>query len=237
MAAAAAPVARRVDGVRVEHEPEAVLASVRAMLAELRRQGAPAALGLACQRSTCLVWERATGRPLTPAISWQDRREAGRVRGMAAHAEEVARRTGLRLSPHYAAPKLAGLLEALPDGLARARGGELVAGTLDAWLVRRLAGRDATEPGQAGRTLLYDLEEDRWSPELCALWGVPAAALPALAPSAGAWGEVEGVPLRAMLGDQQAALLGHGGWAEGTAAAHFGTGAFVLATTGGAVRR
>jgi glycerol kinase len=236
-AAAAVEVARRVEGERVEHDPEALLASVREVLGELRRQGEPAALGLACQRSTCLVWERATGRALTPAVSWQDRREADRVRGMAAQAEEIARRTGLRLSPHYAAPKLAGLLAALPDGLERARAGELVAGTLDAWLVGRLTGTAATEPGHAGRTLLYDLETDRWSPELCALWGVPEAALPALRPSAGDWGKADGVPLRAVLGDQQAALLGHGGWAEGVAVAHFGTGAFVLASTGGAVRR
>lgn len=237
LATAAVEVPRFAHGVRVMHDPEALLASVRGVLGELRRHGPLAALGLACQRSTCLVWERASGRALTPALSWQDRREVERVEALAPHAAEIARRTGLRLSPHYAAPKLAGLLAALPDGFARACAGELVAGTLDAWLVRCLAGHDATEPGHAGRTLLYHLEEDRWDPELCRLWGVPEAALPALGPSAGPWGEVDGVPLLASLGDQQAALLGHGGWTEGVVAVHFGTGAFVLAATGDEVRR
>jgi glycerol kinase len=236
LARAEVGVARYAHGVRVMHEPEAVLAGVRAVLGELRREG-PVALGLACQRSTCLIWERASGKALTPALSWQDRREDDRVRGLAEYGGEIARRTGLRLSPHYAAPKLAGLLEALPSGVERARAGELVAGTLDAWLVGRLTGRDGTEPGHAGRTLLYDLEEGRWDAELCALWGLPESALPALRPSAGPWGEVDGVPLLVSLGDQQAALLGHGGWAEGVVAAHFGTGAFVLAATGERIRR
>jgi glycerol kinase len=223
------PVAACVDGVRVEHDPEEILAGVREVLAELRRaapNGRPNALALACQRSTCLVWERASGRPLTPAVSWQDRRAASQVAALDDHAAEVARRTGLRLSPHYAAPKLAGLLADLPRGV------ELAAGTLDAFLVRRLAGVDATEPGHAGRTLLYDVERGAWDPWLCDLFGVPAEALPALRPSAGFWGEIDGVPLLAVLGDQQAALLGHGGWEEGVVAVHFGTGAFVLAATG-----
>ncbi len=237
VAAAEVGVRRYAQGVRVMHEAEELLAGVRGVLGELRREGEVVALGLACQRSTCLVWERGSGRAATPALSWQDRREGERVRGLAVHAEEIARRTGLRLSPHYAAPKLAGLLAALPHGFERARGGELVAGTLDAWLVGRLTGRDGTEGGHAGRTLLYDLDGDCWDGELCRLWGVPMAALPALRPSAGAWGEVDGVPLLASLGDQQAALLGHGGWEEGVVAVHFGTGAFVLAATGERIRR
>ncbi len=237
LATASVEAPRFAEGVRVMHDPEALLAGVRSVLAELRRHGPLAALALACQRSTCLVWERASGRPLTPALSWQDRRETDRVDALAAHAEAIARRTGLRLSPHYAAPKLAGLLAALPFGRERAREGDLVAGTLDAWLARQLTGRDGTEPGHAGRTLLYALDEDRWDPELCRLWGVPEEALPPLLPSAGAWGEVDGVPLLVSLGDQQGALLGHGGWAEGVVAAHFGTGAFVLASTGGRARR
>jgi glycerol kinase len=98
--------------------------------------------------------------------------------------------------------------------------------------VRRLIGVDATEPGHAGRSLLYNLEEGVWDATLCDLFGIPAAALPELRPSAGPWGEVAGVPLLAVAGDQQAALLGHGGWARGTAVAHFGTGAFVLTSTG-----
>ncbi len=232
VARAEAAVEARLDGVRVEHEPAALVDGVRGVLGELARSGPIAALGLACQRSTCLVWERRSGRALTPALSWQDRRQAAELAELADRADEVARRTGLRLSPHYAASKLAWLLAQLPDGQARAQAGDYVAGTLDAFLVRQLVGADATEPGQAGRTLLYNLEQDAWDPWLCQLFGVPRAALPELRPSAGERGRIDGVPLTALLGDQQASLLGHGGWQAGTTAVHFGTGAFVLAATG-----
>jgi glycerol kinase len=234
---ASVAVERSVDGVRVEHQPLALAAGVERVLDQLAEGVELAAVGLGCQRSTCLVWERESGQPLTPALSWQDRSQADRVEALAGHAPEIARRTGLRLSPHYAAPKLAALLETVPDGLRRAADGELVAGTLDAFLTRRLTGRESTEPGHAGRSLLYDLEGDRWDPRLCDLFGVPIAALPALRPSAGSRGEAHGAPLVALAGDQQAALIGHGGWRTGVTAAHFGTGAFVLAATGDELRR
>jgi glycerol kinase len=234
--AASEPVERRIDSGHVEHDPLALLAGVERVLERLLAAGPLAALGLACQRSTCLVWERASGRPLTPALSWQDRRHAAAATAMSEAADElegeVARRTGLRLSPHYAALKLGGLLRAIPAGEERARSGELLAGTLDAFLAHRLTGRASTEPGQAGRTLLYSLAENRWDPWLCERFGVPAPALPDILPSGGARGECSGVPLAALLGDQQAALLGMGGWEKGVVGAHFGTGAFVLASTG-----
>jgi len=237
-AVAAVEVSSRTDGDRVEDDPLDLARGVETVLAELRRAGPLAAVGLACQRSTCLLWERGSGQPLTPAVSWQDRRATAAARSLAPRlAEEVARRTGLRLSPHYAALKLRGLLEADPELQARAADGEVVAGTLDAFLVHRLTGSPSTEPGAAGRTLLYDLEADRWSPELCAAFGIPQPSLPALAPSASQRGAAAGVPLLALAGDQQAALLGHGGWRAGTIAVHFGTGAFVLAATGAAPRR
>jgi glycerol kinase len=226
-------VERRVEGAAVEHDPGDLAQGVLELVQDLvHRDNRVAALGLTCQRSTCLVWDRASGEPLTPALSWQDRSEIDRVEKMAEYDEEVTQRTGLVLSPHYAAPKLARLLEEIPQGHRRAAAGELTAGTLDAFLVRRLIGVDATEPGHAGRSLLYNLEEGVWDATLCDLFGIPAAALPELRPSAGPWGEVAGVPLLAVAGDQQAALLGHGGWARGTAVAHFGTGAFVLTSTG-----
>ncbi len=232
LAEAARPVARTADGARVEHDPEELVASVEEVLARLTRTAAPAAIGVTCQRSTCLVWERADGAPLTRALSWQDRRESARVAVLAGHAAAVAERTGLRLSPYYAAPKLAGLLAGLPDGAARAGSGELVAGTLDAFLLQRLTGRASTEPGHAGRMLLYGLAAGEWDPWLCELFAVPAAALPPVLPSAAERGRWNGVPITAAAGDQQAALLGHGGWQSGVAATHFGTGAFVLAACG-----
>ena len=226
------PVERRVDGDRVRHDPEELAAGVERLLATLVEKHPVRAVGLACQRSTCLLWERDGARPLTDAWSWQDRSQAGRVEALRDRAEMVRRRTGLRLTAHYAAPKLAALLDDLPGGRGRAERGELVAGTLDAFLVHRLTGHPATEPGTAGRTLLYDLERDAWDAELCELFDVPMEALPELRPSAGDWGEAGGLPLLAVAGDQQASLVGHGGWRLGTTAAHFGTGAFVLASTG-----
>ena len=243
VAVASAPVAIHRDGERAEHDPEAVLASVRRVLDELATAGRPAALALACQRSTCLLWERAGGRPLTVALSWQDTSAASRVRELAPLAGEVARRTGLRLTPYYAGPKLARLLDETPGARERAAAGELVAGTLDAFLAHRLAGRPTTEPGHAGRTLLYALDAGGWDSWLCARFGVPEAALPELLPSVGArgavtWaGEDGAVPLVAVAGDQQAALVGNAGEDDTVVVAHFGTGAFVLAGAGQAPRR
>ncbi len=230
-------VERAASGARVEHDAEALATSVEETLAELAGAGAPAAIGLTCQRSSCLVWERDGGRALTPVLSWQDLSESARVAALADHADEVTRKTGLHLSPHYAAPKLARLLEGVPGGRQRAEAGELVAGTLDAFLAQRLTGEATTEPGHAGRSLLYDLDTGDWDPGLCELFGVPPAALPRLLPSAAPRGRWRGLPLVAAAGDQQAALLGHGGWRQGVVAAHFGTGAFVLASCGDRPRR
>jgi len=227
---------RTQDGRR-EVDAEAVADSVEGLLERLLQSGSVDGIGLACQRSTCLLWDRESGTALTPALSWQDTSQVARTRSLAGHAEDVAQRTGLRLSPYYAAPKLAALLEEYPDGHARAAQGEIVAGTLDAFLMHRLTGSPSTEPGHAGRTLLYNLSQGTWDSELCELFGVPMAALPTLHPSAGAWGEHRGIPVCAGAGDQQAALIGHGGWQPGTVAVHFGTGAFVLASVGQRVHR
>jgi glycerol kinase len=237
LAESSRPVERTAVGAHIEHDPESLAASVEACLEEVTGGGRAAAIGLTCQRSTCLVWERDSGRPLTRALSWQDVSETSRVESLAAHADEVATRTGLHLSPHYAAPKLARLLDGLPDGRSRAAAGELVAGTLDAFLAQRLTGEATTEPGHAGRTLLYNLDTGEWDPALCRLFGVPRAALPRLLASAEPRGEWRGLTLVAAAGDQQAALLGHGGWRRGVVAAHFGTGAFVLASCGDRPRR
>lgn len=232
-----AAVERRSEGERVEHDPSQLLASVRSVLERCRERHAVDAVGLTCQRSTCLFWERDGAEPLTPAISWQDRREAARVDALGAHGREIERRTGLRLSPHYAAPKLLGLLERSPKLRRRAESGEVVGGTLDAFLIHHLAGQPLTDPTHAGRTLLYNLQDDAWDEALCAMWNLPTAMLPVLLPSRAARGEVDGTPINASVGDQQAALLGHGGWSAGVTAVHFGTGAFVLTGTGSSERR
>ncbi len=232
LSSAALPVTAIVDGASVEHDPQELLRSFESLLASLRKAGAVRAIGITCQRSTCLLWERSTGRALTSAVSWRDSCAKELVEELAQHAPDVATRTGLHLSPYYAAPKLSRLLSSQPDLRSRAEAGEVVAGTLDAFLVHNLTGQPSTEAGHAGRTLLYNLELDTWDPTLCDLFGIPEASLPALEPSIGHRGEWQGVPLTAVAGDQQAALLAHGGWHAGITAAHFGTGAFVLTGTG-----
>lgn len=230
-------VERETDGEQVTHDPEKLAAGVVEILETLLARHSIDAIGLTCQRSTCLLWERATGRPLTEARSWQDRSQARAAARLSRHARDVARKTGLRLSPHYAALKLAALLRRDRGCKKAARDGSLVAGTLDAFLMQRLTGRPATEPSHAGRTLLFNLRSGRWDPALADLFGVPTNALAELRPSAGRWGSYGGVPVTASVGDQQAALLGHGGWRRGIAATHFGTGAFVLTSTGSQARR
>ena len=228
---------RRIHRDRLEVDAEAVGASVESLLDQVMRDHQVAAIGLACQRSTCLVWDRESGRALTQALSWQDTGQTARTEALAEHASEVTERTGLRLSPHYAAVKLAALLSEIAGGRDRAAAGELVAGTLDAFLVHRLTGSPATDPGHAGRTLLYNLSQGSWDPVLCRLFDIPASSLPTLRTTVGSWGNYRGLPLCAVAGDQQAALVGHGGWQAGTVAVHFGTGAFVLAATGPRIQR
>lgn len=228
-----------IDG-QVRLDPQELATQIKNLVSSLRDGLPPAelvAMGLTCQRSTCLIWERPTGAPVSHALSWQDTSQQKRIEELDEHSVVVAQRTGLRLSPHYAATKLHALLHEVPDGHDRAASGELVAGTLDAFLVKQLVGVDATEGGHAGRTLLYNLEHDEWDAELGRLFQVPQEALPALRPSAGSWGTHNELPLTAVAGDQQAALIGHGGWRSGVTAVHFGTGAFVLASTGERVVR
>lgn len=228
------PVEKRVEGERHEHDAGQIADDVEAILGTLLEDDRVACIGLTCQRSTCLLWDRQSGAPLGPARSWQDRSQSSRVDTLANGAkvaDEIAERTGLLLSPHYAAPKLAALVDET-DSRERAVDGSVVVGTLDAFLAQRLTGEASTEPGHAGRTLLYNLSGGEWDQRLLEIFDLPAAALPRLLPSAAGRGSYRGVPLTALAGDQQAALLGHGGWRPGVSAAHFGTGAFVLTSTG-----
>ena len=138
------------DG-RIELDAERIADGVEGLLERLVHSAEVGAIGLTCQRSTCLIWDRETATALTPALSWQDTSQVERTRALAPHAKDVAQRTGLRLSPYYAAAKLGALLEELPDGKSRAAQGELVAGTLDAFLMHRLTGAPSTEPGPRRR--------------------------------------------------------------------------------------
>ena len=236
----------------VEHDAAAIFTDSVAVLREAvaragRDMGEVTALGLANQRETTVVWDRATGEPIHPAIVWQDRRTAGvcdRLRS-AGHEPEVLRRTGLLIDPYFSATKIAWILDAVEGARARAARGELLAGTIDAWLVWRLTGGavHATDATNASRTLLMDLERQAWSPQLCALFDVPPGLLPEIRDTAGDFGAAGAawlgadVPIRAVAGDQQAALMGQGCVRAGGVKATFGTGCFMLLHTGEAAPR
>jgi glycerol kinase len=241
---------RRAAGGRVEHDPERLfLATRRALLdaaASLPRHGT-ALLGLAAQRSTFLFWDAASGRPLVPAISWQDLRARSMVSRTARRARErgldLRERTGLRLSAHYAAPKIAWLFREQPALRRRLASGRALWGTLPTFVVWRLTrgALYAVDHANAQRTSLFALDALAWDPALFALFDLEplldAPALPALVPTClegGAVIEAAGrtLTLAAMTGDQQAALVGMRCRREGDMAINYGSGAFVLRCSG-----
>lgn len=201
-----------------------------------------AGIGITNQRETVVVWDRKTGGPVQRAIVWQDRRTAEICRSLKAAGKEewVRERTGLVIDPYFSGTKLAWMLDAIPEGRARAAAGELAAGTIDCWLVWQLTGGrvHATDPTNASRTLLYNIDTLDWDDELCELFGVPRALLPAVKPSSGVFGETEAglfgtaIPVAGIAGDQQAALFGQGCTEAGQGKNTYGTGAFLLQNTG-----
>jgi glycerol kinase len=200
------------------------------------------AVGITNQRETVVAWDPDTGEPLHRALVWQDRRTAERCDELreAGHEALIRERTGLVIDPYFSGTKIEWLLEHV-DGLReRARDGRAVFGTVDSWLVYNLCGEHVTDASNASRTLLYDIGEQRWSPELCALLGdVPERALPAVGPSCGVLGTTRpealhghAVPVAGVAGDQQAALFGQACLAPGTGKNTYGTGSFVLINAG-----
>ena len=225
----------------VEHDAEEILERTRDAAREaIARAGVvPDAIGITNQRETIVVWSRVTGRPVARAIVWQDRRTSERCAQLAPHASDIARRTGLVIDPYFSASKLEWLLRD-PDIARRAANGELLAGTIDTWLIWSLTGGavHATDPTNASRTMLYDLDARGWSDEQCAMFGVPRQMLPEVRPSAGAFGVTQqaqlgtAIPIMGVAGDQQAALYGQGCWRAGEGKNTYGTGAFLLFNAG-----
>jgi glycerol kinase len=225
----------------VEHDATEILdKTVSAAREAVKASGVmPRAIGITNQRETVVVWDRATGTPVGRAIVWQDRRTADRCRELAPKASEITARTGLVVDPYFSATKLEWMLR--DAGVARrARAGELLAGTIDSWLIWRLTGGavHATDPTNASRTMLYDIDQLAWSDELCTLFGVPREMLPEVRPSSGSFGETTpdllgaAIPIGGVAGDQQSALFGQGCWEAGSAKNTYGTGAFLLLNTG-----
>ena len=232
----------------VEHDPEELWHSVLAVIAEvMSRSGADAtsiaAIGITNQRETSLVWDRRSGAAIHHALVWQDRRTAGVCEALKADGREPAirERTGLVLDPYFSATKLAWVLDHVSGARARARDGELAAGTIDTYLVWRLtAGAShVTEPSNASRTLLWPLVGGGWDHELCELLRVPHQVLPEVRPCTANFGATrgvpglpDGIPIHGIVGDQQAALFGQACFAVGDAKCTYGTGAFVMLNTG-----
>ena len=213
----------------VEQSPEELAASAERAIAgclEAAGGGAVVALGIADQTETFVVWDRESGRPVHPAIVWQDRRTADACAALGDHAAFVRERTGLELDATFPATKLRWVLDRVDDadGLAY--------GDVASWLLYRLGGEWTCDAGNAGRSLLCPLGGAEWDDELLALFGVPRAILPPIVDTDAIDAVIGGVPVRAALGDQQASLFGLRCFEPGAAKVTLGTGAFVLASAG-----
>ena len=232
----------------VEHDPEAIWATVLKGIRAVFRKGLcrpddVACIGITNQRETALLWERRTGKPLGNAIVWQCRRTASFCEGLRKKGLEpmVRDRTGLVLDPYFSASKFRWLLNDIDGARGRARRGEIVAGTIDCYLLARLTGGvvHATDVSNASRTSLMNLGTLDWDPDLLKLFNVPRNLLPDIIPSSGDLGRTlgmpglpNGIPITGIAGDQQSALFGQAGFDRGAAKCTFGTGSFILMNTG-----
>lgn len=240
----------------VEHNPEEIWDSLLKALQALLGSDPSLAprivgIGITNQRETCLIWERQSGKAVAPAIVWQDRRTAARCQELAAdHQAELQRRTGLQLDPYFSATKIRWIIEERELSPSQLDQGVYCAGTIDSYLLWRLSGGPghptavhATEASNASRTLLWNLkhhaERDDWDPELLKLFGIPRALLPRVLNSDQEFARTQNVPglpndipICAILGDQQAALMGQLCTSPGLAKCTYGTGAFALMYSG-----
>ena len=223
---ASVPVACSFPGPGlVEQDPEELAESARAAIAgALSGRDDVAALGIANQTETFVVWDRATGRAVHPAIVWQDRRTDAECAALREHAPFVRERTGLELDATFPATKLRRVLDRAD--------GDLAYGDVGSWLLHRLAGVHVTDAGNAARSLLCPLGGTDWDDDLLDLFGVPRAMLPPIVDTDAVVARLEAAEVRAVLGDQQASLFGLRCWSAGEAKVTLGTGAFVLANAG-----
>ena len=231
----------------VEHDADAIFqASVEVLREAVRKAGRSmsdvAAIGITNQRETVVVWDKASGKPIHRAIVWQDRRTAATCDRLRAGGREgrVTEISGLLLDPYFSGTKIAWLLDNVDGARARAEAGELLAGTMDAWVIWKLTGGKvhATDATNASRTLLFDIREQAWSAEMAEMLNVPLDLMPDVRDCTGDFGETDttlfgrAVPIRGVAGDQQAALMGQGCIRPGEMKATYGTGCFMLVNTG-----
>lgn len=231
----------------VEHDAEEIWATQWAVAAEVLKKAQAsarqiAAVGIANQRETTVLWERDTGRPLHRAIVWQDRRGAELCERLRTEGREatIQQKTGLLLDPYFSASKLKWLLDKLPGARDRARRGELAFGTIDSWLLWKLTDGAChmTDASNASRTLLYNLHTRCWDEELLTLFDIPPELLPEIRSSSEIYAHTaaslfgEPIPIGSMVGDQQAATFGQACFTPGMAKNTYGTGCFMLLNTG-----
>ncbi len=223
----------------VEHDAEEIWNAVVETISEViaRTGTTPTAIGITNQRETVVAWSRASGLPLHRAIVWQDRRTAKHCKQLAPYLDIVRSTTGLVLDPYFSGTKIAWLIN---EGFVTVNN-DLAVGTIDSWLIWNLTGGKvhATDPSNASRTMLFDINEMQWSPDLCAMIGVPINALPTVMPSSGVFGFSSapqviagGIPIAGVVGDQQAALFGQACFSPGQTKNTYGTGSFVLMNVG-----
>ena len=231
----------------VEHDPEEIFAATVAVGREAvarARLGANdiAAIGITNQRETTVVWERATGRPIHPAVVWQSRASAAICERLRAegHEQLVRERTGLVIDAYFSGTKIRWILDQVPGAQERAEAGELACGTIDSWLIWKLTGgrTHATDVSNAARTMVFDIHRGAWDDDLLGLLDIPRSMLATPVRSSGRIAETDaahfgaGISIAGVAGDQQAALFGQTCFAAGEAKNTYGTGCFLLANTG-----
>lgn len=232
----------------VEHDPAEIWHSVEAVIkGAVKSAGISpasiAAIGITNQRETTILWDRDTGRPFHRAIVWQDRRTAGMCASpsLKRHTSYVHSSTGLVLDPYFSATKIQWILNKVPGLHAKAKAGRVCFGTIDTWLTYQLTGKavHATDFTNASRTMLFNIRTRRWDEQLLRIFNVPLACLPETFPSghvfghtAGVAGLPQGIPIMAIMGDQQASLYGQGCFTPGTMKNTYGTGCFMVMNMG-----
>lgn len=229
----------------VEHDPEEIWRGVRSVLSDVLKKaghGSVAAIGVTNQRETVLLWDKSTGKPVHNAIVWQCRRtapfcESLKKRGL---GKLIHRKTGLVIDAYFSASKLAWLLDRVPGARQKAARGKLLAGTIDTWIVWKLSGGRAhvTDPSNASRTMLFNVNTLRWDDALLKIFRVPKSVLPKVVPSSGVAASLdpklfgEEIPVAGIVGDQQSASFAQGCFREGVIKNTYGTGLFMLESTG-----
>jgi glycerol kinase len=229
----------------VEQDAEEIWLSVQTAVRDCLKGHDPRAViavGLSNQRESLVLWDRRSGTPLAPVVSWQDQRTTADCDALRTDAVEamVRERSGLPLDPMFSAAKARWLLDRHDPGRAMARAGKVCLGTIDSWLVSRFSGAHRIELGNAARTQLLNVRQAAWDDDLLGLFGVPRAALPELTASCGPWPATsglaplpDGVPLHAVMGDSHAALFAHGARGPGQVKATYGTGSSVMGLIAG----